>query len=154
MNTPLFYVSLKLFKYSQLSPCGFPAITDKIQIPMYRGLTENDSRYYGLSLFRTQNNVPKVPTNRRVECMQNLPAGKIILENCLFITINSLLFQNHNQYFCCHPQHPHFCFEVLFNTKTTFKCLLSILEGSPSYREFGYCTISEKRQGAILDVCF
>lgn len=27
---------------------------------IYRGLTENDSRYYGLSLFRTQNDVPKV----------------------------------------------------------------------------------------------
>ena len=35
------------------------AITDKIQIPNYRGLTENDSWYYGLSLFRTQNDVPK-----------------------------------------------------------------------------------------------
>ena len=32
-------------------------ITDKIQIPIFRGLTENDSRYYGLLLFRTQNQV-------------------------------------------------------------------------------------------------
>ena len=30
-------------------------ITDKIQIPIYRGLTENDSRYYGPPPFRTQN---------------------------------------------------------------------------------------------------
>ena len=29
------------------------AITDKIQIPIYSGLTESDSRYYGLWLFRT-----------------------------------------------------------------------------------------------------
>ena len=29
------------------------AITDKIQIPIYRGLTEKDSQYYGLSLCRT-----------------------------------------------------------------------------------------------------
>ncbi len=36
--------------YSQLSPCGHPAITDKIQIPDERGLTGNASRYYGLSL--------------------------------------------------------------------------------------------------------
>ena len=34
--------------YSQLSPCGHPAITDKIQIPICKGLTENDSRHYGL----------------------------------------------------------------------------------------------------------
>ena len=39
--------------YSQLSPYGHSAITDKIQIPNYRGLTENDSRYYVLSLFWT-----------------------------------------------------------------------------------------------------
>ena len=47
-------------------------ITDKIQIPIYRGLTENGSRYYGLSLFRTQNNVPKVSTITRVDCNCNL----------------------------------------------------------------------------------
>ena len=44
------------------------AITDKIQIPIYRGLTENDSRYYGLSLFRTQNDFPKVSAIRRIDC--------------------------------------------------------------------------------------
>ena len=33
--------------------------TNKIQIPIHRGLTENDSRYYQLSLFRTQNDVPR-----------------------------------------------------------------------------------------------
>ena len=44
----------KYRKYSQLSPCGHPAITDKIQIPggSYRGLTKNDSRYDILSLLR------------------------------------------------------------------------------------------------------
>ena len=41
--------------YRQLLHCGHPTITDKIQIPIYRGLTENDSRYYGISLFQTQN---------------------------------------------------------------------------------------------------
>ena len=46
--------------HSQLSPCRHPAMTDIIQIPIYRGLTENHSRYYGLSLFQTQNDVPKV----------------------------------------------------------------------------------------------
>ena len=34
-----------------------PAITDKIQIPIYRGLTENDSRYYGLLLLQTLNDI-------------------------------------------------------------------------------------------------
>ena len=45
------------------------AITDKIQIPMYRSLTENDSRYYGFSLFRTHNDVPKVSAKTRVDCI-------------------------------------------------------------------------------------
>ena len=43
--------------YSQLSPCRHPlrtlGITGKIQIPIYKGLTGNGSRYHGLSLFRT-----------------------------------------------------------------------------------------------------
>ena len=47
---------------------GTLAITDKNQIPIYRGLAENDSRYYGLSLFRTQNEVPKVSVITRVDC--------------------------------------------------------------------------------------
>ena len=47
------------------------AITDKIKIPIYRGLTGNDSRYYGLSLFRTQNDVSKVSAIMRVDCMNN-----------------------------------------------------------------------------------
>ena len=42
---------------------------DKIRIPIYRGLTENDSRYYGLSLFWTQNDVPKVSAIKRVDCI-------------------------------------------------------------------------------------
>ena len=46
------------------------AITDKIQILIYRGLTENDSQYYGLSLFWTQNDVPKVSTVMRVDFNQ------------------------------------------------------------------------------------
>ena len=37
---------------------------------MYSGLTVNDSRYYGLSLFWTQNDVPKVSTLTRVNCIQ------------------------------------------------------------------------------------
>ena len=45
------------------------AITDKIQIPIYRGLTENDSRYYGLSLFWTQNDVRQVSAITRVDCI-------------------------------------------------------------------------------------
>ena len=48
------------------------AIMDKIQIPIYRGLTEYDSRYYGLSLFRTQNDVPKVSAITRVDCGPHL----------------------------------------------------------------------------------
>ena len=48
--------------YSQLSPCGHPAITDtpiirtadKFQAKInYRHLTEINTRYYGLSLQRT-----------------------------------------------------------------------------------------------------
>ena len=74
MNEHLAGNSVKKSDYSQLSPCGQPAITntrpitDKIQIPIYRGLTENDSRYYGLSLFRTQNDVPKVSLITAVDC--------------------------------------------------------------------------------------
>ena len=34
------------------------AITDEIQIPIYRGLTENDSWYYGFSLFWTRKHCP------------------------------------------------------------------------------------------------
>ena len=43
------------------------AITDKIQIPIFKGLTENDSWYYGLSLFQTQNDIPKVSAIVRVD---------------------------------------------------------------------------------------
>ena len=62
---------------SQLSPCGHCAITDIRyygQIsdphldPSIEVLTENDSGYYGLSLFRTQNDVPKVSAITRVDC--------------------------------------------------------------------------------------
>ena len=37
--------------------------------PIYRGLTKNDSQYYRLSLFQTQNDVPKVSTITRVDCI-------------------------------------------------------------------------------------
>ena len=43
----------------------------KIQIPIYRGLTEIDSRYYGLSLFGTQSDVPKLSIITRVDCTRN-----------------------------------------------------------------------------------
>ena len=55
--------------YSDLSPCGHPAITDKIWIPICRGLTQNDYRYYGISLFRTHNDVLKVSAISRVDCI-------------------------------------------------------------------------------------
>ena len=42
-----------------------------------RGLTENDSRYYGLSLFRTHNDVPKVSAIRRVDCKYSFFLGNI-----------------------------------------------------------------------------
>ncbi len=44
------------------------AITDKIEIPGKRGLTGNDSRYYGLSLKWTRNEVPSVSAVARVDC--------------------------------------------------------------------------------------
>ena len=50
---------------------GHPAITDKIWIVIYRGLTENDSLYYGLSLFRTNIDVPKVSAITRADCIPN-----------------------------------------------------------------------------------
>ena len=50
-NVDLARVVSDQYLYSQLSPCGYPAITDKFQIPgeSYRGLTENNSRYYGIT---------------------------------------------------------------------------------------------------------
>ena len=58
--------------YSQLSPCGHPTIMDAHYYGQNsdpcRGLTESDSWYYGLSPFRTQNNVPKVSAITRVDC--------------------------------------------------------------------------------------
>ena len=44
------------------------AIIEKTQIPIYKGLTENDSPYYGLSLFWTENNIQKVSAIMRVDC--------------------------------------------------------------------------------------
>ena len=43
------------------------AITVKIQILFYKSLTENDSRYYGLSLYPTQNYVPEMSALTRVD---------------------------------------------------------------------------------------
>ena len=68
------------------------AITDKIQVPIYRGLTENGSRYYGLSLFRTQNDVPKASTITRVDCSgvsarRELTATRVFQTNCLQIAL-------------------------------------------------------------------
>ena len=54
--------SNNIAKYSELSPCGHPAITDtqliwtEAKSPAktdYRRLTEINSHYYGLSLMRT-----------------------------------------------------------------------------------------------------
>ena len=49
-----------------------PTITDKIQIPIHRCLTENDPQYYGLSLFWTQKSILKVSAITRVDCTHNL----------------------------------------------------------------------------------
>lgn len=46
------------------------AITDKIKKPIYKGLTENVSWYYGIQLFRTQTGVSKVSAITRVDGMQ------------------------------------------------------------------------------------
>ena len=60
------------------------AITDKIQIPGYRGLTGNDSRYYGLSLIRTLNEVPSVSNTARVDCtkLQNCAMNRVFINFC------------------------------------------------------------------------
>ena len=59
--------------YSQLSPCGHPAITDTPIIRTaakspakinYRRLTEINSRYYGLSLMRTLTRGPHSVRNK------------------------------------------------------------------------------------------
>ena len=47
------------------------AITDKTQILGRRGLTGNNSRYYGLSLLRTLNEVPRVSATTRDDCTRN-----------------------------------------------------------------------------------
>ena len=61
------------------------AITDKIQIPSCRGLTGNDSRFYGLSLIRRQNDVPKVSAIMRVDCIGIAACtDKIWTSLCLF----------------------------------------------------------------------
>ena len=44
-------------------------ITNKSRIPVYRGLTENDSPYYRFLLFGTQKDAPKVSTITRVDCI-------------------------------------------------------------------------------------
>ena len=53
------------------------AITVKIQFPIYRGLTENDSQYSRLSLFWTQNDLKVSATTIRVDCTMPLQ-NKII----------------------------------------------------------------------------
>ena len=61
-----------------------PAIMDKIQPSpggSYRGLTENYSRYCGLSLLRTPNYVPRVSAITKVDCTGN----KLLLVECYFM---------------------------------------------------------------------
>ena len=67
------YIEVDNNNYSQLSPCGLPAIRDttitetaakspaKIE---YRRLTEINSRYYGLSLLRTLTRSPEGVRNK------------------------------------------------------------------------------------------
>ncbi len=80
-------------RYSQLSPCGHPAIalrtlaiTDKIQIPNEQGLTGKDSRYYGLSLKRTRNDAPSVSAITRVDCIHT--SLSLIKLFCVIFLIN------------------------------------------------------------------
>ena len=70
------------------------AITDKIQIPIYtRGLTGNDSRYYGLSLFRTENDVLKVSDITRVHCNRFLGRWYVLYIGRWWYLQNRLLSQ-------------------------------------------------------------
>ena len=81
-------INEEISKYSQLSPCRQPTITDTRYYrqnldPIYRGFTEKDFQYYGLSLFQTQNNVLKVSAITIVDCtcscmpcVVNLNCGK------------------------------------------------------------------------------
>ena len=80
--------------YSQPSPCGHPVITDKIQITIYRALTKNDSRYYGLSLFRTQNGVLQVFAITRVGCIFENETKK------LKVNVIDLHFHENNEKHC------------------------------------------------------
>ena len=54
------------------TPCfyGHALLQTKYRSPSIEIWLKNDSRYYGLSLFRTQNDVPRVSGIRRVDCTQ------------------------------------------------------------------------------------
>ena len=80
--------------YSQVLPCGHPAITDKIQIPGYRGLPGNDSCYYGLSLIRTLNKVPSTSAITRVDCIAYFIFNSLIVEKRLKNTLKITLVEN------------------------------------------------------------
>ena len=54
------YINLLILQY------GFGLYRVYIE-SLYRGLTENDSQYYRLSLFRTQNEVPKVSAIMKID---------------------------------------------------------------------------------------
>ena len=58
-------------RLADTSLLGTFAITDKILMPGRRGLIGNHSRYYGLSLLRTVNDVPRVSAITRVDCILN-----------------------------------------------------------------------------------
>ena len=79
--------------YSQLSPCGHPAITDTpitrtvAKSPAktnYRRLTEINSRYYGLSLMRKRVEAPTytVSAIKGVECNSEAPSSSLALTAC------------------------------------------------------------------------
>ena len=85
-------IALRATRYYRHSP-----IMDKIQIPIYSGLTEKDSQYYGLLLFRTQNNVPKVSAITRVDCNQAGLARKFIINQSINQSDNQLIHQIYNK---------------------------------------------------------
>ena len=57
------------------------AFTEKIQIPGSRSLTGNDSCYYGLSLLRRLNAIPRVST-MRIDCTKKIWMFISKLESC------------------------------------------------------------------------
>ena len=123
--------------YSQCSPRGHPAvtdiaITDKIQIPIYRDLTENDCRYYSLSLLQTQNDVPKVSAMTRVDCNKvaaRTPTGvsnKLVTATVpLASWIHIVSFSGHSNQFAANKLTCHSCllFQLLMLLQNILKFL-------------------------------